>query len=189
MPESARGLSPTYFSISQIALDGGGHLYPVSPFQRSTKPTGRRICASSDPVLRRVNVLRRNMGRLPFFLQPRSDRLWFLGQRPLAVLPRPRYRGVQSLLRGMPKNRFKNRFTTFSAIRATSRTSIPWGVTGERPPVAKTVAIVGTAKTTTSDNQNFGQSAFLSFMRQFPLPSSCSKYLRCMCNYHRLFRM
>src|ERR1700739_4189486 len=70
MPESALEQSPTRLSISQLALDGRMHLCLVAPFKRGTQLNGRRICESSDPNISPRNVLRHNMGRLPFLLQP-----------------------------------------------------------------------------------------------------------------------
>lgn len=85
-----------------------------------------------------------------------------LRQPPLAVVPRLRYRSVQPLPQRTPKKKFK----TVRANRTTSRTSTPRGLTGERPPVAKTVTSVGTPRSTISNIQNLCQSTSLGCMRK-----------------------
>lgn len=72
---------------------------------------------------------------------------------------------VNRCVRSPPQGILKNRFTTVKTARTTSRTSIPRGLTGERPPVAKTVTSVGTARIITSTSQNLCQSRFLRYIR------------------------
>lgn len=99
-----------------------------------------------------------------------------LGQLPLAIVPHLRNRRAQPPPRGTPKNRFK----TVRAPRTTSRTSTPWMVTGECPPVEKTVTSVGTARIKTSNSQNLCQSTSLRCMGKLSLSSLGEKArLRC----------
>jgi hypothetical protein len=160
MSESVRGHSPTRSSMSQLASEGRIHLHAVSLFHCSTESSGRKICASSGPARPQTSILPCNMGRLPFLLHlvQIADIFWAnVNSQWLFACD---IDATSYFAKPMPQKRFR----TVRAPRTTSRTSNLPGLTVEDTAVERTATNTGTARITTSSNQNLCQSTSLCCM-------------------------